>query len=296
MGVAVDSAGRVYVADNWNHTIRKINPGGEVSTLAGAAGIAGTADGTGSSARFSFPCGIAVDGAGNLYVADTENHTIRKVTQSGQASTVAGLAGAPGNADGPATEARFNRPQSLTVDQRNGDLYVSDAGNHAVRKVDGEGHVTTLRGLAGSTPRFANPWGIVVDGAGNVFVAETDVHTVRRMSAIGIDITWAGEAGGAGYRNGDSVSARFRWPASLATDLAGNLYIADTRNQVLRKLDTQGQMTTLAGQAGEVGSADGVAQGASFNHLLVLAWMGLVTPTWPIGEITRFDGSVRGAL
>ena len=147
--MAVDSAGNVYVADTYNHTIRKITPAGVVSTLAGLAGSCGSADGTGANARFYYPYGVAVDSAGNVYVADTDNHTIRKITPGGVVSTLAGLAGSSGSADGTGANARFHYPSGVAVDSA-GNVYVADTDNHTIRKITPAGVVSTLAGLAGS--------------------------------------------------------------------------------------------------------------------------------------------------
>ena len=154
-GVAVDSAGNVYVADSYNDTIRKVTPADVVTTLAGLAGNAGSADGTGSAARFDDPTGVAVDSAGNVYVADDCNSTIRKVTPVGaswEVTTLAGLAGSSGSADGTNSAARFNDPYCVAVDT-NGNVYVADYANDTIRKVTPVGTnwvVTTLAGLAGN--------------------------------------------------------------------------------------------------------------------------------------------------
>ncbi len=141
--VAADSAGNVYVADTANHTIRQISAAGVVSTLAGSAGLSGSADGTGSAARFNEPQGVAVDGAGNVYVADTGNHTIRMITPGGVVSTLAGLAGASGSANGTGSNARFYHPEGLAVDS-GGNVYVADTWNHTIRKI--------TRGRSGEHP------------------------------------------------------------------------------------------------------------------------------------------------
>src|ERR1700687_4809656 len=174
--VAVDSSGNVYVADSGNHTIRKVTAAGVVSTVAGLAGPSGSADGAGSAARFNSPFGVAVDGSGNVYVADTFNHTIRKVTTAGVVSTLAGLAGTSGSADGTGSTARFRFPNSVAADSNSGsgNVYVADTNNHTIRKITTAGVVSTLAGLAGtsgsadgsgSAARFNSPTGVAVDGS-----------------------------------------------------------------------------------------------------------------------------------
>jgi hypothetical protein len=146
-GIAVDSSGNVYVADRSNDTIRKITPTATVSTLAGLAGVSGSSDGTGSGSRFNQPGGVAVDGAGNIYVADKSNNTIRKVTPSGVVTTIAGLAGSTGTNDGIGSAARFYQPRGIAVDAAT-NLYVGDMMNNTIRKITSGGVVTTLAGLA----------------------------------------------------------------------------------------------------------------------------------------------------
>ncbi len=303
-GVAVDSAGNVYVADAGNSTIRKMTPPGAVTTLAGLAGGAGNADGTGITTRFNRPSGLAVDNVGNVYVADTDNGTIRKVTPAGTVTTLAGLAGSFGSADGTGSGARFWGLSGVTVDA-SGNVYVADTDNSTIRKVTPEGVVTTLAGLAaqfdndgnilaggpgnadgtGSAARFFNPRGLAVDNAGNIYVADTFNHTIRKMTPAGVVTTLAGLAaqfdndgnilaGGPGNADGTGSAARFSRPQGVAVDSAGNVYVADTGNSPLfgpvsstiRKVTPAGVVTTLAGLAGRSGSVDGTGITARFNQ------------------------------
>ena len=187
-GVAVDSTGNVYVGDTLNHVVKSITPAGVVGIVAGQAGVSGAADGTGPAARFFGPQGLAIDGSGNLYVADTNNDTIRKIVlASGAVTTVAGAAGSGGSADGTGTAARFLFPSGIAVG-RSGNLFVADTDNHTVRQISAAGAVTTIAGMAaaagsadgiGGAARFNHPTGVAVDGSDNVYVADTDNHTIR---------------------------------------------------------------------------------------------------------------------
>jgi sugar lactone lactonase YvrE len=273
-GVAMDSAGNVYVADTYNHTIRKSTPAGFVGTLAGLAGSSGSADGTGSNARFIFPYGLAVDGAGNVYVGDSGNDTIRKITPSAEVSTFAGLAGSSGSADGTGSAARFSIPQGVAVDGA-GNVYVADAFNNTIRKITPSAVVSTLAGLAGSkgsadgtgsAARFYFPQGVAVDGAGNVYVADTGNTTIRKITPAGVVTTLAGFAGSAGSTDGTGSAARFRSPEGVAMDNTGNVYVADTGNETIRKITPSGVVSTLGGLAGSQGSDDGTGSGARFNR------------------------------
>ena len=186
-GVAVDSSGNIYVADSSNNTIRKITPAGVVSTIAGAERQFGSTDGIGTSARFTNPSGIAVDAGGTLYVTDTGNHTIRKITPGGVVTTFAGTAGHAGNADGTGTQAQFREPYGIAIDA-NGYVYVADTKNHAIRKISPSGTVTTIAGSkgvsgsadgTGTSARFLEPYGITVSSSGAVYIADTNNNTIR---------------------------------------------------------------------------------------------------------------------
>jgi sugar lactone lactonase YvrE len=276
-GVAVDGGGNIYVADAGNYLIRKITPAGNVTTFAGSAGRSGSADGTGSAARFAGPAGLAVDGAGNVYVADTVNNNIRKVTPAGVVTTLAGLAGSYGTADGTGSSARFNTPQSVGVDGA-GNVYVADYYNNTLRKVTPAGVVTTVAGLAyvasaagadgmGSAASFYDPSAVAVDAAGNVYVADTDNETIRKVTPAGLVTTLAGLAGSSGSTNATGSAARFYSPGGVAVDAVGNIYVADTDNNTIRKVTPAGVVTTLAGcDTCNAGSTDGTGSAALFDY------------------------------
>jgi hypothetical protein len=273
-GVAVDSAGNLYVADTDNNTIRKVMTNGVVTTLAGSAGQSGSTDVTGSAARFSEPIGMGVDSAGNVYVADSGNNTIRKVTTNGVVTTLAGSAGQAGSMDGTNNTARFSSPTGVAVDNL-GNEYIADTGNSTIRKVASGGVVTTLAGSAGqsgstdgtnSTALFKEPSGVAVDGAGNVYVADTGNSTIRKVTGNGVVTTLAGSAGQSGSTDGTNSTALFKNPSGVAVDSAGNVYVADTGNKTVRQVTSSGVVTTLAGSAGLSGSVDGTNSNARFTY------------------------------
>ncbi|MBK9245229.1 MAG: Ig-like domain-containing protein [Burkholderiales bacterium] len=278
-GVATDGVGGVYVADSYNHTIRRISPEGVVSTVAGKAGSAGTADGIGSEARFSNPGGIATDSLGNVYVADTNNHTVRRITPAGLVSTLAGAAGLSGSTDGAGSEARFTSPSGIATDSA-GNVYVTEQPSHTVRRITPQGEVSTLAGAAGQSgstdgtgtqARFNLPYGIAADGLGNLVVADVFNHTIRKISPAGIVSTLAGAAPLSGSQDGAGAQARFQDPEGVATDSMGNVYVADSYNATIRKITPAGLVTTLAGQAGAIGSADGIGAAARFDRPIGIA-------------------------
>ena len=273
-GVAVDSVGNLYVADRANHTIRLITSAWVVTTYAGTADIPGTSDATGSAARFTSPGGVAVDSSDNVYVADTDNNTIRKITSGGVVTTLAGLAFAQGgDSDGIGTAARFRHPASLAVDGT-GNVFVADTNNHTIRMVTSGGVVTTLAGGvleigsndgSGTAARFSYPGGIMVDDSDNVYVADSDNHTVRQVTSGGAVTTLVGSAG-YGTADGTGTAARFSYPGGVAVDNAGTLYVADYNNHTIRKITSGGVVTTLAGTAGMAGFTNGTGSEARFNQ------------------------------
>jgi len=188
VGLALDAVGNVFVADQGSHTIRKVTPAGEVTTIAGADGEAGTADGAARNARFNQPSGLAFDRHGNLYIADNGNSVIRRLTPAGQVSTLAGAAGLPGHADGSGAAARFWSPAGLAVDGA-GNLLVADRGTHVIRLVTPAGVVSTLGGTPGNggladgvseKAQFYSPFGLAVDHDGSLLIADAGNHVIRR--------------------------------------------------------------------------------------------------------------------
>ncbi len=281
-GVAVDGAGNLYVADGTNHRIRKVSPAGVVSTLAGS-GTGGFADGAGAQAQFYYPGGVAVDGAGNVYVADGSNHRIRKVTAAGVVSTLAG-SGSGGFADGAGAQAQFYDPTGVAVDGA-GTVYVADRDNNRIRKVTAAGAVSTLAGSgtagfadgAGALAKFTFPVDVAVDKAGSIFVADGacgrfdygnwDNFRIRKVTASGVVSTLAG-SGIWGLTDGMGTQARFAFPLGVAVDSAGNVLVADSENNRIRKVGADGVVSTLAGSGCGYdcgGFADGVGAQARFN-------------------------------
>ena len=251
--VVVDYSGNVFVADTANDVIRKITPDGMVTTLAGSARERGSADGKGAKARFWAPFGIAVDSGGNVYVADTANNTIRKITPDGMVSTLAGLAAHPGANDGNGSKARFRNPWSVAVDNSDGDIFVADMSNNAIRRITPAGDVYTFAGQAGSAgnadgfgndARFDNPFAVAVDAAGDVYVSDSANNAIRKITHR-VVTTLAGLPGNAGNVDGQGANARFWNPQGLAMDSAGNIYVADTGNNVIRKITPMGVVTTI---------------------------------------------------
>ncbi|MGO9201215.1 MAG: hypothetical protein ACLQM8_11865 [Limisphaerales bacterium] len=307
-GMALDSAGNLYVADSGNNTIRQVAPAlspGQtnwvVGTIAGSPENAGSADGTGSGALFSGPLGICVGGAGNLFVADGGNATIRQMTPSVSAgqtnwvvSTIAGSPGIAGAVDGTGAVARFNGPTAIAAAGA-GSLYVADGGNSIIRKMTSalsagliEWTVTTIAGSAGiagssdgtgSAARFNNPGGLALDDGGNLYVTDSLNNTIRKITPTvsagqtnWVVTTLAGSPGIAGCADGTGSAAQFYSPSGIAVDKAGNVYVADFANSTIRKMrpsvlggQTQWLVTTIGGLAGHYGAADGTGSAARFD-------------------------------
>jgi hypothetical protein len=257
------------VADIRTHLIRKITAAGVVTTLAGTAGISGSTDATGTDATFYNPDGVAVDASGTVYVADSGNHLIRKITSAGVVTTLAGT-GSPGRANGTGTAASFNYPTRVVLDA-GGTLYVSDTLNSLIRKITAAGVVTTLAGSGstgstdgtGTAASFGNPQDLAVDASGTVYVADTGNNLIRKITAAGVVTTLAG-SGRAGSTNATGTAASFDTPYGVAVDSSGTLYVSDTGNNLIRKITAAGVVTTLAG-SGSAGSTNGTGTAASFS-------------------------------
>ena len=298
-----------------------------VTTLAGKAGATGSANGRGAAARFNNPKGIACDAAGNVYVADFQGCTIRKITPSGRVATLAGKSRSVGSADGKGAAARFNGPDDVACGA-DGSLYVPDMKNNTIRKITPDGEVTTLAGKAGSRSwghadgsgaeaSFRYPAGIACDAAGNLYVTDYGNATIRKITPDGEVTTLAGEAGSTGSTDGRGAAARFEGPVGIACDAAGNVYVADGDANTIRGITPDGQVTTLAGEADSEGSADGKGAAARFYHPAFVAcdasgnvyvsdWRNAtIRRITPAGEVTTLAGKVgvdagrprrRGAL
>jgi hypothetical protein len=330
-GVASDSSGNLYVADTANHIIRKIDTAGVVSTLAGTAGVTGTEDGVGSAAQFNAPAGIAVSANGVVYVADTGNDTIRRISPDGTVKTIAGTPRVTGTTDGLGT-ALFNSPEALAVNAA-GAIFVADTLNNTIRKVTYQGDVTTVAGQPrvtgtangiGSAARFFHPAGIALDNAGSrfliadtqndtirvlksdglvstfagtprvsgsmggapgfgelnkptgivilsadeIYVTDSASNTVRRIYRTGVigDLPFAGMSGKKGSADGQGEGARFDDPTGLAAGTHGSIYVADTGNSTIRKITSKGAVTTFAGRATVASSTNGTGTGAGFDY------------------------------
>lgn len=268
-GIAIDAIGNVYVADFNNNKIRKITSVGEVTTFAGS-GVPGSADGTGTAAKFNRPRDITIDSFGNLFVTDSGNHNIRKITPAGVVTTFAG-SGTQGSADGTGSAASFYGSHSITIDAAN-NLYVADTFNNKIRKITPAGVVTTLSGSGvfgsadglGTVASFSTPSGIAIDAAGNLFVTDQDGHSIRKVTATGVVTTFAGN-NTSGSADGTGAYARFSYPIGITIDGNGNLYVADYDNNKIRKITPGAVVTTIAG-SGTDATVDGVGVEASFDY------------------------------
>jgi sugar lactone lactonase YvrE len=243
-----------------------------VTTMAGWPGSAGSANGTGRAARFASPGSVRADSSGNLFIADSFNDTVRRVTPAGVVTTVAGTPGVAGSTDGPAASALFDETAGVAVDA-SGDLFVADDGNYEIREISAAGVVTTYAGQAGSSgsvdgtgsaARFEDPQNLAIDSSGNLYVADGMGNRIRKIAPGGVVTTLAG-SGAAGSSDGTGSAAQFDFPTGITVDASGNAYVADYGNNTVRMVTPSGVVTTLAGRAGRSGSTDGTGTSARFD-------------------------------
>jgi hypothetical protein len=278
-GITIDPDGNLYLADAYNHRIRKIDTDGQVTTFAGT-GQAGYEDGPASEARFNQPLNICFDAEGNMYVSDFINQRIRKISTDMEVTTIAGT-GVPGFNDGPALEAQFNYPRGICADDT-GNIYVGDSWNHRVRKISTDGLVTTWAGggdtigvqsvggyvdASDTSARFYTPCELSIDQYNNIFVADAYNHRIRKVDPSRMVTTVAGSGGhgpdGGGYKDGPNDSAEFNVPTACHVMMDGRIFVGDGSNQRVRFIGIE-EVTTFAG-TGEAGFEDGVDSLATFD-------------------------------
>ncbi|MEY2658996.1 MAG: Virginiamycin lyase [Pseudomonadota bacterium] len=248
-----------------------------VTTLAGTGSTTPFANGTGGTATFNFPYGVAVDTSGNVFVADSNNHLIRKITPAGVVSTLAGTTGVSGSDNGQGNTSKFYGLTWIAVDG-SGYLYVADLLNQRIRKITPVGVVSNWAGSSGlwgqsgyldgtaGTARFYNPAGVALDTNGNLYLADSNNHLIRKITPAGEVSTLAGVALTMGYLDGTGGTAKFNSPSGVAVDTSGYVYVADYDNHLIRKISPTGVVSTLAGIGGTSGSANGSGGSATFNN------------------------------
>lgn len=259
-GITKDAAGNMFICERGRHRIVKITTDGVASVFAG--GTAGFTDGTGSAAQFRNPYAITIDPSGNLFVADWQNHAIRKITSAGVVTTIAGN-GVPDFANGTGSTARFNQPCGITIDA-SGNLYIADYINAMIRKITPAGVVTTLVNPSGGI------FGVVSDAAGNIYYTSYMGQQVRKYTTAGSDIAIAGLINTTGTTDGTGTAARFNYPAGITLDASGNIYITESINSLIRKITPGGVVTTIAGIPLNSSSQDGQGTAASFGIPIAL--------------------------
>jgi sugar lactone lactonase YvrE len=268
-GITIDRSGNVYVTDYYNHRVRKIDKSGIVSTVAGD-GTDGHEDGQGTNSKIHGPDGITIDREGNLYFAEFSGCWIRKIDTGGYVSTIAGD-GTNGYLDETGTNARFNGPSGITVDN-SGNIYVGDYYNNTIRKIDSQGVVTTIAGNGnqgtedgdGSSAGFYGPNSLAIDKDGNIYVAEHFSSLIRKIANNPSHTVTTVAGSSEGFADGNGTNALFNGPNGVAVDNLGNIFVADSGNNSIRKVNSTGEVTTIAGD-GNAGDSDGPLTSARFN-------------------------------
>ena len=277
-GLALDKDGNIYVADRYNHTIRKITQDGVVSTIAGTPGVKGSRDGMGTNALLNEPWGIAVNNENEILVADTKNNKIRKISPEGFVSTLAG-SGDFGTDDGVGVLATFGNPTGIESDSE-GRIYIADHLTHIIRVIELSGQVSTLAGMPnengdadgqGNAARFWRPYGLAIDQEDNVLVADEWNHKIRKITPDGWVTTVAG-TGSIGHTNGIAKDAEFKYPWDVSVDDTGNLYVGDGYNYIIRIISSDGRVNNFAGDLLNAGAIDGFAYDAQFSGVTALDW------------------------
>ncbi len=258
-GVDADNDGNAYFSDRHNNRIRKILVTGDIVTIAGNGTPGYNGDSiAGTAAELNDPNGVAVDNAGNVYVADRLNNRVRNISPAGIITTVAGngTSGFTGD-NGPATAAELSSPRGVGVDAH-GNVYIADQGNNRIRRIDAAGIITTIAGtgtggyngdgIAATAAQLYNPYGIATDTSGNIFVADVDNERIRKINVAGIISTIAG-TGASGFTGdgGPATAAQLSEPIGVAVDASGNVFVADDYNSRIREVSASGIIGSIAG-------------------------------------------------
>jgi DNA-binding beta-propeller fold protein YncE len=278
-GIAIDKEGNIYTTEYRTSIIRKIDKNGNVSLLAGKPMKTGFKDGHSEDALIDRPHGIELDKKGNIYFCDMKNHLVRKIDKNGKVSTFAGTPNQSGNKDGSALEATFCQSEDLAFDSK-GNLYIADSYNFTIRKIDTKGRVSTFAGQAGlggyidakgTAAMFNKPLGIAIDSKDNIYVADADYDgknpgncLIRKIDLKGNVSTFAGIPGIEGKKDAHLREATFHRPVGIAVDKKGNIYVADTEGDVIRFIDTNGNVSTIGGQYLQEKSEEGIGTNAAF--------------------------------
>ncbi|MBJ2173216.1 IPT/TIG domain-containing protein [Aureibaculum sp. A20] len=260
-GIALDKEDNLIITQTWKHSIRKITQDGLVTTLSKSED-GGLVEGSINEAKFSWPRDVTVDANGNVYIADSNNNRIRKISPEGDVSTLAG--GGQGYIDGAVNEARFFLPNAITIDQL-GNIYIAEYNsvlNHSlIRKITKEGMVSTFAGGnpgfsdgQGTDAKFGRIYGLTVDNSGNIIISDAGNNKIRKVSPIGLVTTIAGST--EGYEDGKGEEAKFNFPYGITVDKLDNIYVSDYSNMRIRKIAPDGTVSTLAGK-GSYGFDDG---------------------------------------